>query len=130
MRVLYHLDGQQPVEYVVLKEHGNALVDIGPEGGPAVVTQCAVLKQAMHGHCTLVIEETQKPAAETNQGGEANNSQNGLSQAGASTNDGGEAPPSGSPPPAPPAPSEQAKAPAPKKAEKPAAAAKGGKQQK
>lgn len=42
MQAFYHSAHADPKEFTVLKKHQDGLVDIGPKGGPAVVTRCLV----------------------------------------------------------------------------------------
>lgn len=55
-KVLYHQEGLEPKEFVILKQHADGLVDIGPEGGPAVVTKCPVTETPKLGSCTAIPE--------------------------------------------------------------------------
>lgn len=44
--------------FAVLKDNGNGTVDLGPEGGEAVITSCPVSDEPKEGFCTI-----DKPAA-------------------------------------------------------------------
>jgi hypothetical protein len=61
---IYHQDAPaQAVKLFVLKENANGTADLGiMAAGPAVVTQCPIVKEAKAGACVLVVEEAvEKP---------------------------------------------------------------------
>jgi hypothetical protein len=62
-KVLYHQEAREPKEFTVLKKHENGTLDIGPEGGPAVVTEVKVLDEPKPGYVTLIKEADDKPKA-------------------------------------------------------------------
>lgn len=69
MKATYHYDAAGtlvPREFTVLKKHPNGKVDLGPEGGEAVVTNCEVSTEPENGRCVLAIEKKsdEKPAAD------------------------------------------------------------------
>jgi hypothetical protein len=54
--VMYHQEGKEPMPFVVLKANDDKTVDIGLEGGPAVVTSCVVTDKPVNGSCTIADE--------------------------------------------------------------------------
>lgn len=62
-KVAYHQAFRDPQPFTVLKENENGTVDIGPVGGPAVVTNCPIVGVPEPGSCTLVKEAPITPAA-------------------------------------------------------------------
>lgn len=59
-KALYYQENKSPLEFTVLKTHPNKSVDLGPEGGPAKITECAVTQNPEIGSCTLVEEKPAK----------------------------------------------------------------------
>lgn len=62
-RVHYHQEARDPLEFAVLKEHGDGTLDIGPAGGEPVVTRCKVTPDPVNGSATLVKESAAEKAA-------------------------------------------------------------------
>ena len=60
MKVFYHQEWKpdSPTLFSVLKKNQDGTVDIGPEGGPAVVTNCKITSEPKFGSCTEVKEES------------------------------------------------------------------------
>lgn len=56
MKALYHTEGNPPLELTVLKKNKDGTVDIGPEGGVAVVTNCPLVAEAANGSASLIDE--------------------------------------------------------------------------
>lgn len=63
-KVTYHQEGGRDREYVVLSRNTDGTVDIGPEGGPAVVTSAEVVDSPAIGKVTLSAVETEDPNLE------------------------------------------------------------------
>lgn len=49
----YHTEKNAPHRMHVLKRNADGTVDIGPENGPAIVTNCPVTADPVNGSCTL-----------------------------------------------------------------------------
>ncbi|WP_395753330.1 hypothetical protein [Prosthecobacter sp.] len=71
-KVLYHQEFRDPKEFCILKKNPDGTLDVGPEGGPAVVTSVPVVTEPKNGHVTLlVVEEEEKPKGKAKKNAEA-----------------------------------------------------------
>jgi len=50
---LYHQEGKAPQRFAILAQHEDRTVDLGPEDGAPVITNCVVLDDPKPGHATL-----------------------------------------------------------------------------
>ena len=56
-KVTYHQEGGVDREFVILAKNSNGTVDIGPEGGPAVVTGVEIAESRTVGQATLIVAD-------------------------------------------------------------------------
>ncbi len=52
-KAIYHQEGREPQTFNVLNKHKDGTLDIGPEGGEAVVTCCPVSSAPSPGFATI-----------------------------------------------------------------------------
>lgn len=60
-KVTYHQESGENREYVILAKHEDGTVDVGPEGGNAVVTKCEVSDEPAFGKVTLAKQSESQP---------------------------------------------------------------------
>lgn len=65
MNVLYHTEGNAPLLLVVLKKNKDGTVNIGPDGGPAIVTNCPIVDEPKPGYATVVVESEPEKSTES-----------------------------------------------------------------
>ena len=58
--VTYCPEEGRHIDFVILKEHENKTVDVGPEGGPIVVSNCQLSDTQDVGTATLKTPEKSK----------------------------------------------------------------------
>lgn len=51
--VTYHQESGEDRSYVILAENSDGTVDVGPDGGPVVISNCQVSKKAEFGKVTI-----------------------------------------------------------------------------